>query len=306
MEAKLDALWFGPDLDITADARFALSLLPSMAAGEPVAMPESPQLQAAAVHIQYAFASRFPRLFHCVPLTPVTPIVHPRSNSVGLLFTGGIDSWHTLLEHQDEITHLVYVMGYDIPLAETAFQEVVHNMLSEVASELGKTLVVLHTNLRQLIRFPLISWRYYHISALVAAVMLLRPTIGRLYVSGTYPAEAKVSIGTYKEVDPLWSTEYLDVHHVGSISRLEKTRRVAASPLAMRTLRVCWKNRRSDRLNCGRCEKCLRTMAALQSLGALDDCWTLPHVDRPIHSPRWLGRRRDRALFWDELREDES
>lgn len=302
--AKLATVWFKPDLEITADARFALALLPSMAAGEPLAMPESLQLQAASIPLQHFFASRFPNRFRCVPLIATAPAVHSGGNGVGLLFTGGIDSWHSLLEYQDEITHLVYVMGYDIPLAETAFQQRVENMLAEVASSFGKTLIVLNTNLRQHIRSPLISWRYYHMSALVAAVMLLRPTIGRLYVSGSYPNGSNVSTGTYEDVDPLWSTEYLDVRHVGSMSRLEKTRRVASSPLAMRTLRVCWKNWRSDRLNCGRCEKCLRTMAALQKLGVLKHCTTLPDRERLIRRPRLRLGHRNANVFWDELDSD--
>jgi hypothetical protein len=46
---------------------------------------------------------------------------------------------------------------------------------------------------------------------------------------------------------------------------------VARSPVARRWLRVC--HRRTER-NCGRCEKCLRTMAELHVVGALADCPT--------------------------------
>jgi hypothetical protein len=44
----------------------------------------------------------------------------------------------------------------------------------------------------------------------------------------------------------------------------------------MAALRVCLQDLDSG-LNCGRCEKCLRTMIALKALGCLDDCPTLPH-----------------------------
>ncbi|MGH7524210.1 MAG: hypothetical protein ACREK8_07885 [Gemmatimonadales bacterium] len=46
------------------------------------------------------------------------------------------------------------------------------------------------------------------------------------------------------------------------------------SPLAMANLRVCWMGK-SD-TNCGRCEKCLRTLTAFELFGALDRCATFP------------------------------
>ena len=48
-----------------------------------------------------------------------------------------------------------------------------------------------------------------------------------------------------------------------------------------RHLRVCWQNVGTD-LNCGRCEKCVRTMAMLAGAGVLDRCETFPdRVDLP-------------------------
>ena len=44
----------------------------------------------------------------------------------------------------------------------------------------------------------------------------------------------------------------------------------------MRHLRVCWQNP-DNAYNCGRCEKCFRTMLDLWVVGALDRCDTLPH-----------------------------
>lgn len=51
--------------------------------------------------------------------------------------------------------------------------------------------------------------------------------------------------------------------------RASTGRRLAHAPVALASLRVCV--RRSER-NCGRCEKCLRTMVELHLAGALDSC----------------------------------
>ena len=48
---------------------------------------------------------------------------------------------------------------------------------------------------------------------------------------------------------------------------------VGRSPVALEHLRVCWENLEGA-YNCGRCEKCIRTMVNLTVAGALDRCQT--------------------------------
>jgi hypothetical protein len=52
------------------------------------------------------------------------------------------------------------------------------------------------------------------------------------------------------------------------VTRLEKIRRISTEPLVQRNLRVCWQNVAGS-LNCGRCEKCVRTMLSLDICGTL-------------------------------------
>jgi hypothetical protein len=59
----------------------------------------------------------------------------------------------------------------------------------------------------------------------------------------------------------------------------DKTAIVARSSLAMETLRPCAGP--SADYNCGRCEKCLRTMLDLTLAGALERSHTLPHEIDP-------------------------
>src|SRR5207302_11088078 len=94
--------------------------------------------------------------------------------------------------------------------------------------------------------------------------------------------------GAHPLVDPRWSTEAVDVVHDGcEANRIEKIRRqIASSPLALQSLRVCWRGD-SASYNCGECPKCLRTMLALHLAGTLPRATTFP----PNFAPTTAVRR---------------
>jgi hypothetical protein len=56
---------------------------------------------------------------------------------------------------------------------------------------------------------------------------------------------------------------------------------VASSPLALQTLRVCWRSKELQ-YNCCWCEKCIRTMLCLYVAGVLDRCSAFPGRLRPM------------------------
>ena len=58
-------------------------------------------------------------------------------------------------------------------------------------------------------------------------------------------------------------------------SRLAGMLSAAESPLAHRYMRVCWRHTHQD-LNCGACEKCLRTQLEFLAAGTLDRFRTFP------------------------------
>lgn len=78
-------------------------------------------------------------------------------------------------------------------------------------------------------------------------------------------------------LDPLWSSELTEIEHDGcEATRVDKAAYVSGYELPMDWLRVCHKNPDSV-YNCGRCEKCLRTMITLRIVGALERCKTFPN-----------------------------
>ena len=74
-------------------------------------------------------------------------------------------------------------------------------------------------------------------------------------------------------------------------SRLDKLDVVAREPAARHSLRVCWENR-GGAYNCGRCEKCLRTMVAMDALGVLDAVRPLPPPDLDVRHRQGAAPRR--------------
>ncbi|CAL8968927.1 hypothetical protein PROP_00413 [Propionicimonas sp. T2.31MG-18] len=204
----------------------------------------------------------------------------PRGTGVGLFFSGGVDSFYSALDHSSEVTHLIFVTGFDIGLRKDWLDERARAAVGEIAEELGVELLTARTNLRRLSN-RWCSWgKQYHGAALAGIAHLFSPVIGTAII----PSSHAHPWGSDPELDPLWSSTVRIVHDRPA-SRLAKTARVADSDLAMRHLRVCYCTHPGE-YNCGRCEKCLRTMIALYSVGALERSHTFPHTV----SPRAIAR----------------
>ena len=59
-------------------------------------------------------------------------------SGVGCFFSGGLDSFYTLLKHRDEITHIIFVHGFDISLEDQALREQTSRMAREVPMGWGR------------------------------------------------------------------------------------------------------------------------------------------------------------------------
>ena len=193
----------------------------------------------------------------------------PGNGRVAAFFSGGVDSWSTVLDHPD-ITDLIFVRGIDLLVdaphqAELAGE--VRDRLRAVAEELGLGFHVVETNLRQLTD-PLTRWEAYSASAMSVISLFLGPRFERILVAGAFDHEVQPPIGGNRLVENLWSTEALEVvEDGGRYTRVERVARIAAHPLVQSTLRVCWENP-GGAYNCGHCIKCLGTMFKLEAVGA--------------------------------------
>jgi hypothetical protein len=208
----------------------------------------------------------------------------------GLFFTAGVDSFYSLLHH-DELAHLhpewkmrpvddlIYVEGYDIPLRHRPALDRKRVALQTVAAETGKTLVTLTTNYRDTgVSLRPKAWGpIVHGPAVAASGLLLGRRWDRLLLSASFGYDELNPWGSTAVTDPLCSTSATRLWHYGadaSSDRLRKMECLSRFDVAMNHLHVCWQDF-SDR-NCGTCEKCFRTLLALDLVGARDRASSFP------------------------------
>lgn len=183
-------------------------------------------------------------------------------------FTGGVDSFDTLIRNESSVDALMYIHGFDIPLARTDVREVTSEHLQDIASITGKELIEGSTNIRRFLnragKWPTVT----HGAALSSIGHLLSGQFGRQLIPASHTYSDTFAWGSHPLLDHLWSSNRLSTVHDGAGStRVDKTKRVAEYPAAREHLRVCWQN--TGKYNCGVCDKCVRTMVALSLTGAL-------------------------------------
>jgi hypothetical protein len=222
---------------------------------------------------------------------------------VGAFFSGGVDSFYTLIKRKEEITDLIFVHGFDIELDNTRLREKVSGKTREVASRFGKNLIEIETNIHELLD-PYVPWGILGHGAFLASIgHLLSPVFRRIFIPASVTYAYLFPYGTHPVLDHLWSSESLEFIHDGcEASRLTKVGLISKNDLALQSLRVCWKNSVSS-YNCGQCEKCLRTMINLKVNNALDRCTTFDmDLDLKRVSKMILNNPATHALMLENLR----
>lgn len=260
------------------DPLLPVGLLLAMTAGEPLDLPDgvSPRLLTATRQIQDILHVWDPAFARADVVTKPRPPGEARGERVGCFFSGGVDSFYTAVKNHDEITDLIFCIGMD--LLVTGDPELLRKALSGAersASALGKRLVVVHTNIRACSDRYLSGYFFY--GALLASVgLLFQDRFRKLLVPSTHTYAELFPCGSHPLLDPLWATEETEFVHDGAeATRPEKVQLISSNEVAMDNLRVCFENRASE-VNCGRCEKCIRTMIALRTAGTLERCRTFP------------------------------
>jgi hypothetical protein len=259
-------------------------LIPAVAAGTPF------EVEAPVCPTWYAnLPEVFERLRAWWGYTPVWPVCHtgPRISPpdgrrlTALCFSGGVDSFFSLLRGPRPPDVLVAVHGFDIPLADQVRMDAFARSLRGVAEAVGARAAVVRTNLREHPRFARTSWERTHGGALAAVGHALSAEVGTLLISASYAYHDSHPWGTHFELDHLWGSSSLTIEHVGATHmRTEKLREIAGEAVVRDHLRVCWENLAPD-LNCSRCEKCVRTQLVLQTCGQLERYSVFRH-DLPL------------------------
>lgn len=191
-------------------------------------------------------------------------------------FSGGLDSLYTLNKHKEDITHTVFVWGFDISLEDEKLWNESRDYLNTAAERYNKTPIYVKTNLKSWAGRR-VEWGMYHGGALTAIGHFLSGCAGQFYIGSTHSYRDLFPWGSHPVLDHLWATETTKFVHDGcEATRIQKAAAIANDQIALDILRVCYKNPKGA-YNCGKCDKCLRTMMNLQAVGALNKCKTLPH-----------------------------
>jgi hypothetical protein len=294
------------------DAFLAALLMPAMSLGEELVVdaPVSGRLLRSVRTVMEIYQAWWQ--LHPIPVAAARGPDRGRGGAaIGLFFTTGVDCFYSLLKDVDRrsefdhqpVTDLLFV---NFERQDGPDYQRLLNRVRHVAEQTGGRSVVVNTNVRAL-SDPLVGWEGYHGAALAAVALALQGLLGRCLIAASDQYRHLPPLGSHPVLDHLWSTEQLEFVHDGAeATRTDKVeRQLVRSPLALANLGVCWQDRPGR--NCGECEKCLRTMAALELANALKLCRTLPDtldLDRLRSVPMWSADSRDamRSMVLDARR----
>ncbi|HEY2080519.1 MAG TPA: hypothetical protein VGH53_29680 [Streptosporangiaceae bacterium] len=207
----------------------------------------------------------------------------PRPQRSASFFSGGVDSFYTYLKHKTDpltanrIDCFILINGFDIARRNLRLWDRTLENIKSVAAADNLDLIVVGSNVQELVE-PILLWDYSHGGCLAAAGLFVRGAFHQIYIPSTHSLSEQIPWGSNLALDAHWSTESTTFNHDGTeATRLEKViSQIALSPLALKHLRVCFANEEGA-YNCGRCDKCLRTMTNLSVAGALGKSATFPH-----------------------------
>jgi len=219
-------------------------------------------------------------------IRPPSPRIAKRA---GCFLSGGIDSLAMLrtnrldfpLKHPRSIKDCLVLHGFDIggrkgsDKAIETFDRTLKSM-SAVAEDAGVTLIPVFTNVRHLDDDDGFSLYEFHGAVLSSVAHAFYRRLTSVSIASTYDIPNLNPWGSHPLVDPNYSSAELRLRHDGlRFSRLDKVRVVAEWDVALQNVRVCTINP-PGMLNCGKCEKCIRTMTELLVIGKLAHTQAFP------------------------------
>ena len=239
---------------------------------------------------------------------------------IGTGISAGVDSLSTIIYHGLEeqiisrkITTLTLLnTGYygGVNTSSGRFNERVKK-ISQFCEENNYPLLTVDTNIANLTQYKFLETHTY---LTCSTLLLLQKYFKVYYYSSGYPIysfQSNFSDTSYYDSFLLNCISTSSLKFISSCSvftRVKKTDIISNYPLLLKYLRVCTAGKREYN-NCGKCEKCLRTILAFDSLGKLD---LLPetfskdqYLRKRILYISYMLRtsRRKKDVFYKEIRE---
>ncbi|HET7573472.1 MAG TPA: hypothetical protein VFJ99_00010, partial [Solirubrobacterales bacterium] len=205
-------------------------------------------------------------------------------------FSRGVDSMYQAARRRGRdgpLEALLFVDRFE-PVHDEAVRAREIELAGEAAAVLGLPLVLAEAPLRELADAAF-DWEDAVGAGLAWVGHALSGRIGRLVIPSADSLASLGPTGASPALDPLLSSRRI-VFEPGGVERTRMGKVewiVANQPALLPYLKVCFAESRED--NCGRCGKCLHTMACLRAAGALGEATGFPDdldldlVAREVH-----------------------
>ena len=213
------------------------------------------------------------------------------SSAVGTGFSGGVDSFYTVLRNHKtntpdcNLTHLTFfnvgACGYGTDFYGKNAREVFNRRYEQfkpVVEKLGLKFIKIDSNVYE---FVPMTYNWIHSYRSMSAVLALQKLFKKYYYSSAGPLSFfsldHHSSGFHDLLNTrAFSTESTDFYSVGLWeSRIEKTEYISNYDITYGVLNVC----NFHDTNCRVCDKCIRTMGGLYALKKLDKYSNVFDVD---------------------------
>ena len=222
------------------------------------------------------------------------------SGPAAAMFSGGVDSFFTLFRGLEarsthRIRYALFIHGLDIPLSQKRTYDAAADAYDDALRRLGIELVRAETNVRKFV--PPAHWEMGHGSALIGTALTLAGGVRRLFVPSSKSYTTLEPWGSHPLIDGLLSTDQFQIIHDGArCTRFDKLQAMRDWEVIRPLLRTCYEQPDAFR-NCGRCNKCRRTMMILAALGILDEFESFPAIKSPMHFLNTSWETRHERLF---------
>jgi hypothetical protein len=135
----------------------------------------------------------------------------------------------------------------------------------------------------------------------------LGATVSSYAIASSDEPRTRTPYGSHPDLDPLYSSGAMTiVNDLSQLGRYEKTALISDWEVLQGRLKVCLYTSRlpEGKLNCGECEKCIRTQLTLLALGALGDFPELPKDEITADDLDVLGPLSEFAgIYYVEIRD---
>jgi hypothetical protein len=205
--------------------------------------------------------------------------------------SGGVDALATLrtnrmnfpLDHPYSIRDCFHVYGIDIGGYET-MEKNENNfalsvaLLAKLARSANMTIIPVHMNFRYLDNNDSLFSYMSHGAVIASIAHAFSKRITKALIPSSDNISELIPWGSHPLLDYNYSSVDVSIRHDGlRYSRIEKVGLLADWNDALQILRSCYNPFRSEEtLNCGKCEKCLRTMVELLVYDKLSQCQSFP------------------------------